>query len=71
MMGMGEPLLNLPEVMKATRLLADREGVGIPLKRITVSTSGITPKIEEFAAEAERPSWRCRSMPRRRRCGKD
>ena len=55
MMGMGEPLLNLPEVMKATRLLGDPEGIGIPLKRITVSTSGITPKIEEFAAEAERP----------------
>lgn len=55
MMGMGEPLLNLPAVLKATRLLADAEGVGIPLRRITVSTSGIIPKIEELGREPERP----------------
>ena len=55
MMGMGEPLLNLAEVMKASRLLADREGVGIPMRRITVSTAGITPKIKEFAREPQRP----------------
>ncbi len=48
MMGMGEPLLNLPAVMKATELLTDPEGIGIPQRRITVSTSGITPKIVEF-----------------------
>ena len=48
MMGMGEPLLNLSSVMKATRLLADPNGVGIPQRRITVSTSGIVPKIAEF-----------------------
>ena len=55
MMGMGEPLLNLAEVLKATRLLADPKGVGISLKRITVSTSGITPVIEELAREPLRP----------------
>ncbi len=49
MMGMGEPLLNLNAVMKATRLLADQEGIAISQRRITVSTSGIAPKIEEFA----------------------
>jgi len=48
MMGMGEPLLNLGAVMKATRLLADPDGVGIPQRRITVSTAGIVPKIPEF-----------------------
>ena len=48
MMGMGEPLLNLPAVMKATRLLADPDGVGISQRRITISTSGIVPKIAEF-----------------------
>ena len=48
MMGMGEPLLNLPAVMKATRLLADLDGVGISQRRITISTSGIVPKIAEF-----------------------
>ena len=48
MMGMGEPLLNLRAVMKATRLLADRDGIAIPQRRITVSTSGIVPKIAAF-----------------------
>lgn len=48
MMGMGEPLLNLDAVMKATRLLVDPEGIAISQRRITVSTSGIIPKIEEF-----------------------
>ena len=50
MMGMGEPLLNLRAVMKATRLLADPDGIAIPQRRITVSTSGIVPKIAEFAS---------------------
>src|SRR5207302_9994043 len=35
MMGMGEPLLNLPNVLKATRLLTDRAGVGLSPRRIT------------------------------------
>ena len=55
MMGMGEPLLNLDNVLKATRLMADPEGVAIPLRRITVSTSGILPKIEELGREEIRP----------------
>jgi 23S rRNA (adenine2503-C2)-methyltransferase len=55
MMGMGEPLLNLPHVMKAGRLLLDPNGLNFSPRRITVSTSGITPKIIEFAAEPRRP----------------
>jgi 23S rRNA (adenine2503-C2)-methyltransferase len=55
MMGMGEPLLNLPNVLKATRLLADPKGVGISERRITLSTSGIIPKIEELGRAAVRP----------------
>lgn len=55
MMGMGEPLLNLPNVLKATRLLTDPEGMGISPKRITLSTSGIIPKIEELGREPVRP----------------
>ncbi len=55
MMGMGEPLLNLPNVIKATRLLTDPAGMAISPKRITLSTSGIIPKIEELAREAVRP----------------
>lgn len=54
-MGMGEPLLNLGPVMKAVNILADREGLGIPWRRITVSTSGIIPRIHDVAREPVRP----------------
>ncbi len=55
MMGMGEPLLNLPNVIKATRLLADPDGLGLSPRRITLSTSGIIPKIAELGREPVRP----------------
>jgi len=55
MMGQGEPLLNLPNVIKATRILTDPEGMAISPRRITLSTSGIIPKIREMAAEPVRP----------------
>ena len=55
MMGMGEPLLNLPNVIKATRLLTDAQGVGLSPRRITLSTSGIIPKIVELGSEPVRP----------------
>ena len=54
-MGMGESFLNYDEVMKAIRLLSDEKGLNIHPKRITVSTSGIIPKINEFAQEEVRP----------------
>jgi 23S rRNA (adenine2503-C2)-methyltransferase len=55
MMGMGEPLLNLPNVVKATRLLTDKSGIGISPRRITLSTAGIIPKIAELSREPVRP----------------
>jgi 23S rRNA (adenine2503-C2)-methyltransferase len=55
MMGQGEPLLNLPNVVKATRILTDPEGVGLSPRRITVSTAGIIPQIAELARHAARP----------------
>jgi 23S rRNA (adenine2503-C2)-methyltransferase len=55
MMGMGEPLLNLPNVIKATRLLADPAGIGTSLRRITLSTAGIVPKMAELGREPGRP----------------
>ena len=55
LMGMGEPLLNLDNVLKATRLLTGKEGFGMSPKRITLSTSGIIPKIEELGRAAVRP----------------
>ena len=54
-MGMGEPLLNLPQVTKAVAILADPEGMGVSLRRITVSTVGILPRIEELARQSMRP----------------
>ncbi len=55
LMGMGEPLLNLENVLKATRLLTDGNGIGMSQKRITVSTSGIVPAIEELGRAEIRP----------------
>jgi 23S rRNA (adenine2503-C2)-methyltransferase len=55
MMGQGEPLLNLSNVIKATRLLTDPEGMAISPRRITLSTSGVIPKIQELAREQVRP----------------
>jgi 23S rRNA (adenine2503-C2)-methyltransferase len=55
MMGQGEPLLNLANVIKATRLLVDPQGTGMSERRITVSTSGIIPRILELGAEPVRP----------------
>ncbi len=55
MMGMGEPLLNLGNVLKATRLLTDPSGVGMTQKRITLSTSGIVPQMYEMGQAEIRP----------------
>jgi 23S rRNA (adenine2503-C2)-methyltransferase len=52
-MGQGEPFLNYEHFVKAVRLLV--EGVGIPESRMTVSTSGIVPRIYDLAQEPIRP----------------
>lgn len=50
-MGMGEPLLNLEEVTRAVRLLADNGAGGLGWRQITVSTVGIVPGIVALAAQ--------------------
>jgi 23S rRNA (adenine2503-C2)-methyltransferase len=55
MMGQGEPLLNLANVLKATRILLDRAGCGLSPRRLTLSTAGIIPKIEELGRAPVRP----------------
>jgi 23S rRNA (adenine2503-C2)-methyltransferase len=55
MMGQGEPLLNLANVVKATRLLLDPNGFNLSPRRVTVSTSGIIPRIAELGREPVRP----------------
>jgi 23S rRNA (adenine2503-C2)-methyltransferase len=48
-MGMGEPLLNLRNVIKAGYILSDPEGLAFSRKKITISTSGIAPAIRKLA----------------------
>ena len=55
MMGMGEPLLNYDEVMKAVRVMAEQEGLAIAPRRVTLSTAGIVPRIYDLAKEDVRP----------------
>lgn len=47
-MGMGEPLYNLDAVSDAIDTISDGEGISIGRRRITVSTSGVVPKIREL-----------------------
>jgi len=48
-MGMGEPLMNYPNVMKAIEKITSVEGLGMSPKRITVSTSGVSKMIKKMA----------------------
>lgn len=48
-MGMGEPLMNYNNVMKAIDKITSDEGLGMSPKRITVSTSGISKMIKKMA----------------------
>ena len=50
-MGMGEPLMNYPNVMKAIEMITSPEGLNMSAKRITVSTSGIPKLIKKMADE--------------------
>lgn len=50
-MGMGEPLLNLPAVLKSIKILNHKDGQSIGIRRITISTSGLVPQIRELAEE--------------------
>lgn len=49
LMGMGEPLLNFDNVIKAINLMLDDRSFGLARKRVTLSTSGIVPGIEKLA----------------------
>ena len=47
-MGMGEPFLNYNRVINTAHILHNHQGFGLGAKRITISTSGIVPKIEQL-----------------------
>lgn len=50
-MGMGEPLFNYGHVARACDLLADGEGIALSRRRITISTSGVVPRIYQMSDE--------------------
>jgi len=51
-MGMGEPLDNLEAVLRAIAVLREPAGFAVPERRITVSTVGIVPRMDELAARS-------------------
>ena len=52
-MGMGEPLYNLDNVADAIDIISDNEGIGISRRRITVSTSGVTPELKALGERTQ------------------
>jgi 23S rRNA (adenine2503-C2)-methyltransferase len=56
LMGMGEPLHNYDETMKALRILTDPQGFAMPARRITLSTVGVLPALERLAKEPVMPN---------------
>jgi len=56
LMGMGEPLHNYDETMKALRILTDKDGFAMSPKRITLSTVGLLRELERLAKEPIMPN---------------
>jgi 23S rRNA (adenine2503-C2)-methyltransferase len=54
-MGAGEPFLNFDSLLKALRVMADRNGLFIVPNRVTISTAGIVPRILDLAKVSDRP----------------
>src|SRR5262245_64509016 len=55
-MGMGEPLHNYDSLVRSLRILTHDKGLGLSQRRITVSTSGLVPKLERLGGEDIRPN---------------
>ena len=56
LMGMGEPLHNYDETMKALRMLNQKEGFDMHPKRVTLSTVGLVPMMDKLAQEDLMPN---------------
>jgi 23S rRNA (adenine2503-C2)-methyltransferase len=52
-MGMGEPLHNLDNVARACQILLDQDGLNFSKRKVTVSTSGLVPAIEELGKRVD------------------
>lgn len=55
-MGMGEPLLNIDNVIKALKIIHHSEGINIGWNKITLSTVGIKGKLEKLIEEKTTPN---------------
>ena len=53
MMGMGEPLLNYDNVVRAMRIMQDDFGFGLSKRRITLSTAGVIPAIRQLREDCD------------------
>ena len=53
MMGMGEPLLNFDNVVRAMSVMRDDLGFGLANKRVTLSTAGMVPMIDRLGEESD------------------
>jgi 23S rRNA (adenine2503-C2)-methyltransferase len=53
MMGMGEPLLNYDNVVRAMRIMLDDFGYGLSKRRITLSTAGVVPAISQLREDCD------------------
>ena len=56
LMGMGEPLHNYDNTMKALRILNDEHGLAVSPKRVTLSTVGVLPALDRLATEPLMPN---------------
>ena len=55
-MGMGEPLHNYDNLIQSLRILCNDKGAKLAQRRVTVSTSGLVPKLEKLGKETVRPN---------------
>ncbi|MEP6907759.1 MAG: 23S rRNA (adenine(2503)-C(2))-methyltransferase RlmN [Pseudoxanthomonas sp.] len=53
MMGMGEPLMNFDNVVRAMSVMRDDLGYGLANKRVTLSTAGMVPMIDRLSVESD------------------
>lgn len=56
LMGMGEPLHNYDQTMRALGLLADEQGLNLSPRRVTLSTVGLVPMLDKLATEPLMPN---------------
>ena len=52
MQGMGEPLHNFENVLKASEIMVDEQGLHFSPRKVTVSTSGLVPQLKRFLRES-------------------